>query len=664
MKGKSLRSLLSLALVICLAFGAAGCSCKGCGRKNGKAETDEKPRNPVTETADRPYEGGLHNVSVTPTDTVLVKADGTTDYKILYPHDAHAYEIAAAQFIKSQLETATGGNIEVAEESGETFSATAKYIAVGRCNLFAQAGLTVPDVLRRDGCYIKSEGSSVFIASPTHLGVKRAAAVFLEHTIGMELIWTDTVLYTARKGTAVTLPAFDITEQADAAVGAVNGLLSDEGKLLGKITDADIYMPLRGDGNNIWHNSFVVFDEATRQAHPDWVSDSGEQLCYSAHGITAADDSANSLDAMIEYAADWYMQDIRSNSDYTDVTFTHQDTTGWCTCETCKASAAKYGSDAAVLIQFANKLADRINEKVEEEQLDRDAIRVWIFAYYATKIPPVVKNADGTYSPVDETVVCNENVGVVNAPIEIKYTHRMYDPVNQSSYENIMGWDALVDAKHFWIYETNFQNYFYPYNTFDTIAENIRFCLNQGAVQVYSQGIWNTNGLTHFTRYKSYLTAKLLWDANTDVEKARARFFEQYFGDAAESMNTYYLELLAHMRWIEETFEEITGGLYEAIEQAKFWPKGVVNRWLGLIDDAYAAVEKYRDTDPDLYEKLVEHIKIESLSPRFMAIRLHGNDYSTNTLNRMKAEFRADCAEYGFDLLREHESLESTVADW
>ena len=658
MKGKKLTSLLSLALAACLAFSVTGC--KGRDDSDG---ANEKPRNPIAESIDRLYAGGLHKVNVTKTDNVLISEDGSTDYKIVYPKEAHEYELAAARYIAQQMIYAVDADIEVMEEDENlAYSANDKYIAVGSCKLFEKAGLTLPEELRQDGCYIKSAGNSVFINSPTHLGIKRAATVFLEHTIGLEFIWSDTILYTAQKGEKVTLPTFDIIEQSDAAVGAVNGLYGEEAMMAAKITDADFYLPLRGDGNNVWHNSFVVFDEKTRNAHPVWVSDGGEQLCYSAHGVTDEDDPENSLEAMVEYAADWYMEDIRKYPEYSDVTFTQQDVPTWCSCEACKASAEKYGADSAVLIRFSNKLAARINEKAKAEGIER-TIRVWIFAYHATKTPPVIKQADGTYKPVDESVVC-KNVGVVNAPIEAKYTHKLYDSVNQSSYENIIGWNAVTDTTHFWIYETNFHNYFYPYNTFDTIAENVRFCLEQGAVQVYSQGIWNTNGLTHFTRYKSYLLSKLLWDANTDVEKARERFFEQYFGDAAEAMNTYYLEMLAHTRWIEENFEEITGGLYEAIEQAQFWPKGVVNRWLSLIDEAYAAVEKYRDTDTELYNKLVEHIKIESMSPRFMAIRLHGNDYSTETLKQMKADFKADCVELGFDLVREHDSLETIVAEW
>ena len=261
MKGKKLTSLLSLALAACLAFSVTGC--------NGRDDSDganEKPRNPIAESIDRLYAGGLHKVNVTKTDNVLISEDGSTDYKIVYPKEAHEYELAAARYIAQQMIYAVDADIEVMEEDENlAYSANDKYIAVGSCKLFEKAGLTLPEELRQDGCYLKSVGNSVFVNSPTHLGIKRAATVFLEHTIGLEFIWIDTVLYAVKKGEKVMLPKFDIIEQADAAVGAVNGLYGEEAMMAAKITDADFYLPLRGDGNNVWHNSFVVFDE--KNAH-------------------------------------------------------------------------------------------------------------------------------------------------------------------------------------------------------------------------------------------------------------------------------------------------------------------------------------------------------------------------------------------------------------
>ena len=201
MKGKKLTSLLSLALAACLAFSVTGC--------NGRDDSDganEKPRNPIAESIDRLYAGGLHKVNVTKTDNVLISEDGSTDYKIVYPKEAHEYELAAARYIAQQMIYAVDADIEVMEEDENlAYSANDKYIAVGSCKLFEKAGLTLPEELRQDGCYLKSVGNSVFVNSPTHLGIKRAATVFLEHTIGLEFIWSDTILYTAQKGEKVTL---------------------------------------------------------------------------------------------------------------------------------------------------------------------------------------------------------------------------------------------------------------------------------------------------------------------------------------------------------------------------------------------------------------------------------------------------------------------------
>ena len=146
MKGKKLTSLLSLALAACLAFSVTGC--------NGRDDSDganEKPRNPIAESIDRLYAGGLHKVNVTKTDNVLISEDGSTDYKIVYPKEAHEYELAAARYIAQQMIYAVDADIEVMEEDENlAYSANDKYIAVGSCKLFEKAGLTVPHVYEKN----------------------------------------------------------------------------------------------------------------------------------------------------------------------------------------------------------------------------------------------------------------------------------------------------------------------------------------------------------------------------------------------------------------------------------------------------------------------------------------------------------------------------------
>ena len=108
-------------------------------------------------------------------------------------------------------------------------------------------------------------------------------------------------------------------------------------------------------------------------------------------------------------------------------------------------------------------------------------------------------------------------------------------------------------------------------------------------------------------------------------------------------MREYFDQLQAHLRYIEEAYPaDVNGNIYNPMEQAKLWSYGTLNGWLGLINQAYQKVEKYKESDPVLYETLVKHIKLESIFPRFAILRLYGGMFSKSEVNDLRVKFRED----------------------
>ena len=66
--------------------------------------------------------------------------------------------------------------------------------------------------------------------------------------------------------------------------------------------------------------------------------------------------------------------------------------------------------------------------------------------------------------------------------------------------------------------------------------------------------------------------------------------------------------------------------------------------WLGLIDQAYERIEKYKISDPALYNILHRNINIESMFPRFAMINHNSGYYTESELRKMKDSFEADCS--------------------
>ena len=142
-------------------------------------------------------------------------------------------------------------------------------------------------------------------------------------------------------------------------------------------------------------------------------------------------------------------------------------------------------------------------------------------------------------------------------------------------------------------------------------------------------------------------------------------FFRNYFAEAAEPMRKYFDELQAHLRYLEEAFPaDVNGNIYNPMEQTKLWSFGTLNGWLDLIDEAYEKIEPLKASDPDRYEVLEKHIRLESIFPRFALYRLYSGMYAATDLYNLRTEFKNDCKDFGITYVSETTSLDNVFADW
>ena len=107
----------------------------------------------------------------------------------------------------------------------------------------------------------------------------------------------------------------------------------------------------------------------------------------------------------------------------------------------------------------------------------------------------------------------------------------------------------------------------------------------------------------------------------------------------------------AQSAYLEETVPTISGGIYDEIGEAGYWPRVLIEEMLGMLDNAYKAVEKYKTTDAKLYNNLVRRIKQESIFPRYVQCTYFG-DYYAN-IREIRMQFRDDWNALGFSIYRE-----------
>ena len=645
-----------LALTMASVIGATCAVCSGCSNK----ASDITPIETGNDTENHNTVEGLHKVSVIESNREFI-ADHTTEYKILVD-ESEEEAVAAASFISRRLLEATG--VRVAIEyytAGKRIGAGDKYIVIGCPDLFKAAGLTMPtDDIGQTGYYIKSSVDSVYFAVKGVYGYQNAAISFLKHTVGYEMYASDCVVY---EKTGATLPDFDIVEKPDFEFHIPGNQVDDDALYgMGYLSTDDIFITVDGA---LWHNSFNYLPPDTyKEEHPDWYSDIGTQLCYTAHGKY---DEGDEYGKMVDAVADIVIDLADANPDISNITFTQQDVQEQCGCPACSEVVDTYGSISAAIIKFCN----RVNAEVQahlQEQADANGtakrdFNILFFAYQASEKPPV-KKENGKYVPIDNSVVCDDNVGVIIAPIDAYYNQTFYHEDNLSTAINIEGWGACSKKLYMWLYETNYSYYFYPFNSYDSTIDTYRFCFDNGAIFMFNDGQYNQANVTHFSKFKEYVDAKSQFDVSCNYKELTDEFFENYFRAAKTPMRLFFDELQAHMRYLESAYSTVNGNIYCDIEEARYWPKRTLTHWLELCDEAYAAIEVYKDADPVLYDTLKKHILIETLFPRFALIQLHGSSYVDSELREMRRQFRADADSLGITQLDEWTTLDETYELW
>lgn len=644
MNRKIFTSLLCILLSLFMAFAA------GCARKTPE----------VTESAQKsPLENTLHDVTVTDSQREFVvnagKENASTQYKLLVGNGIA--KLRAANFISTTLSTATGASFAIVEYDPEgelAFGRESKYIAIGCDELFADAGQSMPDAdLGFAGYYIVSYGDSVFIQADLDYGYQLGALAFLRAAVGYDMIDEDCLVFDK---SGETLPDMRIAERPDFDFRNYTNWMTDN-KLYGMGYDTSVsFMGVNGVGFHNCHQ-YLPPDKYYNSAdpenyHPKWYSENStyRQLCYTAHG------DAQEYQAMLEASFEVLKKTVDENPEKNIVTFTQLDAPYCCECSACNAVVAKDGSISATIIRFMNDLDDMLQEYLNGER----TVILCFFAYHTSLEAP------STTVEEDPTLKCNPNVCVIIAPISANYTIALDEGMNEAYAEGFSEWSHYADKIMAWVYECNYHWYLYPYNTYSSMVDTYYFLKQNNAFYIYNEGQRINKNVPCFGKFKEYLDAKAQFDVTVNYNDLEEKFFSNYFLDAADVMKDLFDQIVQWETYLEtESSFGLDGGIYQEVADEKYWPRGLIESWLGLIDEAYEKVEHYKNEDAALYAKLCKRINIESIFMRFVQCTILSYTYSADALQQMRQSFKEDCAELSIVEYREHEGeLTALYSSW
>ena len=603
---------------------------------------------------------GKHDREIEKTDSFIVK-DGKSDYKIVIPSDFLMQEDAAASEISEKILEAAEVELAIVSDQSLTYSADAKYISVGNTALKEQAGVTAETDLGTSGYCIKTVGNSVFLFGKTPDGTLYSASDFLSEILHFEYFVKGSYALD-RDVTEIPLMKYNITEVPDIEYRAANfgWILEDEDTQTNYRMKAyqELFIPV---GLKPWHNSFGWVPNYT--SHPKWVADNGAQLCYTAHGDKAE------YASMVKDAVETLKGLLAMYPERNLVTVSPEDTTGMCSCATCTATVAEYGTHSAAVIMFCNEINKEIRawfETDEGKPYARD-LKIIFFAYLATASAPVEENSStGDLTPING-LKCDEGVGVMAAPIYADFTKPLQDPFNINQYRDIKAWSTLTDDLYIWLYCVNFYYYLAPYDNFNAMQETYKYVVENGAKYMFDLGEAERIGGTSTTWnvLKAWLGAKFCWNVNANMNELLDEFFAGYFGEAAAPMRKWFDAQRLHIEYLKE-YKNYGGtqSIYQNIIREDFWPKGMLLNFLGYTEEAIKAIEPLKTVEPERYQVLYDNITRERVSLYYLLVTLYEYNTTEDQIALYKQNFKEDTVRLGFTDLAENHRIEEIYEMW
>jgi len=661
-----IKRFLLAAIALVMLFTAASCSsCNGDhAENNGGNNGGGKPGNTYP-TADDLYKGTHERAAVKRNDYFMMS--GMTVYKIVIPADYNSHTMTAATELANFVYEATEVILDITIDTGLSHSVDTKYISLGNTTLSSAVDVELEyGVLGESGYKIVTKDKSVFLldAGQYGYGLLYAAYDLLYYLIGYEYYAEDTIVY--EKGlTDINLYDLNITEVPDfewrvATYNPPNLNTAAAHRYRVHRRNDGSFM-LQAPNGSISHTLQSMF---TRGSDPDdWFGDDGHQMCFSAHGNEA------SMEAFVQATCDRIISYLVENPQVSIFNMGQTDKNVWCDCPACLAERRAYGTDSAVLIKWANRVAEKVEQELEANHGGREFM-LSIFAYHKTIGAPVkrengaaVKDANGNYMPADESVRLRNNLAILLAIHNGVYTQNFYDSANVGAYENGKMWSTLTDNVYTWIYSTNFDDYLAPFNSFDAMQYTYDALKSFNTTWIHDQSQYNQPSPTGFSNLKLYLNSQLQWQVNQNYGKLVDKYFENYFGPAAAPMRKYFEELRTHMTYLEANrgSNGYSNAIYfTGITNSKYWPSGTLEKWQGYIDEAMASIESLKFTDSDLYDTLSKHIRIEGMCIRYLDIAVYKRSGNTD----IKQAFKADCIELNITRWCENRDINKLFAEW
>jgi hypothetical protein len=246
---------------------------------------------------------------------------------------------------------------------------------------------------------------------------------------------------------------------------------------------------------------------------------------------------------------------------------------------------------------------------------------------------------DGTVVAYSDKVDPVDSLYIFYAPIGANFAFQIDSNANSEVYKNLKEWSVIADGQIImYLYDINFRSYLINFNNFGTVKGMYQTCKDLGVACMTSQAADSYTAC--FQEMRSYVESWLMWDLSLSYDDLVHRFMNAYYKDAAEYMYEFYEIMRDRYTYYHTLVNPGAGGIYGDVQTVDLWSQAVVAKMDVQFDAALESIQKYKETDPDLYEKLESRIMKERLMPIYLKLTLLSSYYSEEELAELKATFK------------------------
>ena len=395
-----------------------------------------------------------------------------------------------------------------------------------------------------------------------------------------------------------------------------------------------------------------------------WISDSGKQVCWTAHG------DEDAYQRMIDFAVQRVISYMKAYPpdewpDMTNMIFGMEDSDKYCYCTAeggCLRSAERDGALVGASIRFLRRVYDKLRvwlDAPENAKYYREEFKIIMFSFgEENESPPVHKNDkgewvvnDGLYEGMEDyRGKMFDNLVVWKAFHAPNY----YDVTSsneeiQTIIEEYQAWSSIFDDVYAWNYANFFLNrsYFLDYLSQWNYNMLQLYC-GMGMSHMLTELGSGGDAVTAWGDLYFYVITKQSWDSSLSTTELISKFMKAHYGPAGETMEKLYYAQKMHFQEIaEESYinEGTTFHISKSKWTTKQYPYIVVKGFINYIDQAYMDIAGIKYINPDLYDVYKDRIDVEGISHYNTLYELYNKDEIPYTLEE-KAIYKSRAIEF------------------